>query len=143
MGLLSFPDVNVWLALLMADHIHRAAALRWWDSDQSDSIAFCRLTQIGVLRLLTAAVAMNGKPLTMAGAWTAYDRLFGDSRVCFVGEPPELERSFRAHASKAGASPKVWADAYLLAFASVADAGVVTLDRALAARDGRCVLLSQ
>jgi hypothetical protein len=29
---LSFPDVNVWLALMLEDHIHRRAALRWWQN---------------------------------------------------------------------------------------------------------------
>ena len=73
---LSFPDVNVWLALLLADHTHRVSAGEWWKSDTSQAIAFCRATQISVLRLLTTSAAMNGKPLTMRQAWQAYDRLF-------------------------------------------------------------------
>lgn len=96
---LSFPDVNVWLALLMADHIHRGAATRWWDFSQTEVIAFPRFTQISVLRLLTTSAAMNGKPLTMSGAWDAYDRLFDDDRVCLVPEPPNIEQFFRVHAS--------------------------------------------
>jgi predicted nucleic acid-binding protein len=80
----SFPDVNVWLALLLENHTSRAAARNWWESDQSEVIGFSRFTQIGVLRLLTTGAAMNGKPLTMNQAWKAYDRLFEDDRV-FVG----------------------------------------------------------
>ena len=80
MSSLSFPDVNVWLSLLLGSHIHRAAAKSWWEGDQSDVIAFVRLTQLSVLRLLTTPAAMNGKPLTMPQAWTAYDRLFADDQ---------------------------------------------------------------
>ena len=69
----TFPDVNVWLALLMEHHVHRAAARRWLESTESGPIGFLRVTQLSVLRLLTTAGAMNGKPLRMAQAWAAYD----------------------------------------------------------------------
>ncbi|MFZ0592270.1 MAG: TA system VapC family ribonuclease toxin [Bryobacteraceae bacterium] len=139
---LSFPDVNVWLALLLGDHVHRAAATEWWRRDESEVIGFTRLTQLGVLRLLTTAAAMNGRPLTMPAAWDAYDQLFADDRVAFVEEPEEVEPVFRKHASEARASAKLWADAWLLALAERSDANVVTFDRGLASRSGRCLLLS-
>jgi predicted nucleic acid-binding protein len=56
---LSFPDVNVWLAVLLADHVYRAPARKWWESDAPAIIAFSRFTQIGVLRLLTTAAAQS------------------------------------------------------------------------------------
>src|SRR5690242_15776240 len=130
MSSLSFPDVNVWLALLLADHVHRTSAVAWWDSDQSEMIAFARITQIGVLRLLTTPGAMNGKPLGMRQAWQAYDRLFADERVSLLPEPAGLEADFREVTSLKTASPKLWADAYLLAFAHHSDATLVTFDRA-------------
>jgi len=49
----SFPDVNVWLALLLEDHVHRAAARRWLESTESDLIGFLRLTQMRVKTYLT------------------------------------------------------------------------------------------
>jgi predicted nucleic acid-binding protein len=73
-------DVNVWLALLLEDHIHRPSARFWWDATDS-TIAFTRFTALGVRRVLTTAGAMNGKPLSMDAAWRAYDRLFEDDRV--------------------------------------------------------------
>jgi len=136
-----FPDVNVWLALLLEDHVHRAAAKRWWAADQSETLGFNRFTQIAVLRLLTTAGAMNGKALTMSKAWSAYDRLFADDRVAFVPEPPELDSRFRKCSSGNRASPKVWADAYLLAFANCAGGGIVTFDRGLARRSIGSILL--
>jgi toxin-antitoxin system PIN domain toxin len=138
---LSFPDVNVWLALMMEDHIHRRAAVRWWESTTSSRIAFCRSTQVSVLRVLTTAAAMNGKPLTMAEAWAAHDRLFADDRVCFLPEPADLEDEFRKLACLTTASPKLWADAYLAAFARRAGASLVTFDHALHSRATDSLLL--
>ncbi len=139
---LSFPDVNVWLALLLADHVHRALASEWWESGRSSqTIAFCRLTQIGVLRLLTTAAAMNGKPLTMAKAWRAYDRLFEDDRVALVPEPEAFESEFRRRSGSGAASPKVWAEAYLVSFAVQMNAAVVTFEGAFENRGAYCLVL--
>ncbi len=127
----------------MADHIHRSTALDWWDNGEADSIAFCRITQLGVLRLLTTPAAMNGRPLTMNAAWKAYDRLYKDARKSvFLAEPVHsLEESSRRLASGGAASPKLWADAYLTAFASRSGATLVTFDRALASRSDNSLLL--
>ena len=141
MSSLSFPDVDVWLALLMADHMHRRSAKAWWDSDHSDKIAFARLTQISVLRLLTTAGAMNGKPLGMRQAWQAYDRLFEDDRVVFLPESNRIEVEFRKRSAFRTSSPKVWADAYIVAFALDSDATLVSFDRALANRGCDCLIL--
>lgn len=138
----SFPDINVWLALLLEDHVHRAAALEWWDGDESETIAFCRVTQLGVLRLLTTAAAMNGKPRTNAQAWAAYERLFEDERVALAAEPPGLDAVFQRMTAEEISSSKVWADAYLAAFALQARGAVVTFDRALAARSAGSLLLA-
>ena len=138
----SFPDVNVWLALLMADHVHRPSARAWWESGAAESIMFCRVTQVGVLRLLTAAAAMNGKPLTMQQSWRAYDRLFQDDRVALVREPDGMEEQFRKLSSLRSAAPKEWADAYLAAFAARIGATLVTFDRAMEARAADCLVLS-
>lgn len=137
----NFPDVNVWLALLLEDHVHRAAARRWLKSTDSDLIGFLRVTQISVLRLLTTSGAMNGKPLRLPEAWNAYDSLFGDDRVAFIEEPSGIEAAFRKYARKNHASPKLWADAWLLAFAECANGVVVTFDKALAARASHTLLL--
>jgi hypothetical protein len=128
------------MALLLENHVHRHAARLWWQAADA-TIAFMRFTEIGVLRLLTTAAAMDGKPLGLNEAWRAYDRLFVDERVGFMPEPPEVEKRFRQNARGRTASPKVWADAWLLAFAQSADGILVTFDRALAARSAHCLLL--
>lgn len=140
---LSFPDVNVWLALLLEDHPHRPAALRWWDTGEIEAIAFCRFTQIALLRLLTTSAAMGGRPLPMPDAWKAYDRLFDDERVLFMAEPSGIEPHFRRRSSLSAMSPKVWADAYLAAFARAANGVVVTFDQAFPSREVSCLVLQR
>jgi toxin-antitoxin system PIN domain toxin len=142
MSSLSFPDINVWLAFIREDHVHRPAALNWWKQDQSDVLAFIRFTQLGVLRLLATPAAMNNRPLTMPGAWAVYDALFNDARVTLVDEPPGIEGILRRHTSDRIASPKFWADAYLLAFAEEAGGSIVTFDRPLASRAPNSILLT-
>jgi toxin-antitoxin system PIN domain toxin len=137
---LAIPDINVWVALA-AEHIHRTSAVNWWRQHEG-AIGFCRMTQIGVLRLLTTAAVMNGKPLKMRQAWMVYDTFTRDERVEFLPEPATIDRTFREHASKRNqASPKLWGDAYLLAFATESGGELVTFDKALARR-GAVTLLS-
>ncbi len=136
---LSFPDINVWLALAAPEHIHASVARVWWEQENG-TIAFCRLTQLGFLRLMTTAAAMDGKPLSMSEAWRVHDRLYKDDRVMFISEPPEVDKRFREKATGRTASPKTWADAWLLAVAQAADGILVTFDRALAARGALCLL---
>jgi hypothetical protein len=136
---LIFPDVNVWLTIAAPEHVHAAVARRWWEKETS-RIVFSRITQLGFLRLMTTAAAMDGKPLTMTEAWRVHDRLFDDDRVGFVAEPVEVETRFREYTTDRTASPKLWADAWLLALAQAAQGTLVTFDRALAARGAHCLL---
>ncbi len=47
---------------------------------------------------------------------------------------------FREKASGRSVTPKVWADAWLLAFAQAAEGVLVTFDKVLGARGARCLL---
>lgn len=131
--------MNVWLALATPEHVHASVARSWWGKEDG-TIAFCRLTQLGFLRLMTTGAAMDGRPLTMSAAWRVYDRFFEDDRVAFVGEPADVDTDFRQRAAGRTASPKVWADAWLLAFAKAAEGTLVTFDKALSERGAVCLL---
>jgi toxin-antitoxin system PIN domain toxin len=139
MSSLSFPDVNVWLALASHEHVHSAVARRWWNSHDG-GMAFCRISQLGLLRLLTTAAVMGNKPLSLDRSWRIYDELLADHRVLFVYERPEIDAVFRARAAGHAASPKLWADAWMLAMASAAGGVLVTFDKALASRGAHCLL---
>jgi len=67
----------------------------------------------------------------MSEAWSLWDRIWADTRIAFLPEPDELEKEFRSRSRLSSQSPKVWADAYLLAFAAVAGLKFVTFDHAL------------
>jgi predicted nucleic acid-binding protein len=83
---------------------------------------------------------MDDKPLTMSEAWRVYDRFYDDDRVVFIAEPPDAEKRFREKAAGRTVSPKMWADAWLLAFAQAAEGVLVTFDKALGPRGARCLL---
>ena len=136
---MSFPDLNVWLALAAPEHTHSPLARRWWEAEMGQ-IAFCRLSQLGFLRLVTSAAVMDGKPLGMSQAWRVYDRFYEDDRVTFMEEPQEVDRRFREKAAGRLASPKVWADAWMLAVAQASGGSLVTFDKALASRGATCLI---
>jgi toxin-antitoxin system PIN domain toxin len=135
--------VNVWLALSSPDHQHFSPAWNWYTAlpDQS-ALVFCRITQLGLLRLMTTQSVMGRGTLTQLQAWEAYDRWLESAGVEFVEEPVGLESIFRSFSGAQQASPKEWADAYLAAFSSVSEFQLVTFDRALAAKAKDAVLLS-
>jgi toxin-antitoxin system PIN domain toxin len=128
-------DTNVWLALALSGHRHHVATRKWLDSvDAAASILFCRTTQQSFLRLLTNAAVLapyGNPPLTNAEAWTAYEAFIADDRVVFQAEEPDgLDRRWQEFALRPTASPKLWMDAYLAAFASAAACKIVTTDSA-------------
>lgn len=137
----SFPDVNVWFALAVADHPHHRSAVAWWN-EESSLTGFCRLTQVGLLRLLTTASAMGGQPLTNEEAWRVYDGFLSDSRVRVFPELPALEDVFRSLSKVRQASPKIWVDAYLVAHAAANGAILVTFDRSFARYDVKSRILA-
>ncbi len=136
-----FPDVNVWFALAVADHPHHYPALAWWNEEPSLA-GFSRLTQLGLLRLLTTASAMGGLPLANEEAWSIYDRFLADSRVRVFPELSALENLFRSHSSLRQSSPKVWVDAYLAAHAVAHEATLVTFDQAFMKYGVQCRILT-
>lgn len=138
-----FPDINVWLALSYQRHVHYVVAREWFEGlGESARICFCRFTQIGLLRLLTTDALMGGDGvLSQTQAWNVYDRWLEDDRVLFAEEPAGIEGSFRSLSQQGRPAPKDWADAYLVAFASVAGFTLVTLDRAMRARSENLILL--
>ncbi|MHB8301834.1 MAG: TA system VapC family ribonuclease toxin [Acidobacteriaceae bacterium] len=139
---LVFPDINVWLALNASRHAHASVAEKWLLSlPPNSNLAFCRLTQLGLLRLLTTQAIMQSDVLTQRQAWKIYDGWFRNGWAVFLREPAMMEREFRGLTQRATASPKDWADSYLAAFSSGAGVRLVTFDRVLSERANGAVLL--
>jgi toxin-antitoxin system PIN domain toxin len=137
----NFLDANVLLALLWDRHVHSERARKWFDQTDDGESVFCRFAQLTVLRLLTTEPVMGGDARSMAAAWIAWDVLAADSRLVFMAEPTDLEIEFRSRSRFPSRSPKVWADAYLLAFASAAGLTLVTFDRTLRPRGADVLVL--
>jgi toxin-antitoxin system PIN domain toxin len=137
-----FPDINVWVALTYEGHRHHSHAAEWFATLSPDAIlAFCRFTQLGLLRLLTTVALMSDEVMTQPQAWAAYDRWLKDPRVELVDEPAELETRFRALTRLRQPATKDWADSYLAAFATVAQLTLVTFDRGLRSKAKSSILL--
>ena len=141
MNTLNFLDANVWLALLWDRHGHSGRAREWFQGCDDEQFLFCRFTQITVLRLLTTKQVMGRDVKSMVGAWEVWDQLWSDDRISMLPEPDGLESRLRFHSRLGSASPKVWADAYLMAFASAAGLKLVTFDRALESRPVEVLVL--
>ena len=88
-------DVNVWLAITWEQHAQHASALRWYSSIDREGLWFCRITMLGMLRLLTNQKVMGDDTMTMAAAWGVYDEWKQDPRVDLVTEPAGIESLFR------------------------------------------------
>jgi toxin-antitoxin system PIN domain toxin len=138
-------DSNVWLALALSKHPFHRAAREWMERQSGRQPAlFCRMTQQSLLRLLTtkAVLAPYGiPPLRNKTAWSTYERFLADERIGWAEEPPGLEPLWKALAARSQASPKLWFDAYLAAFATAGGHQLVTTDKAFKQFKGLDVLL--
>lgn len=113
--------------------------------EASSSVLICRSTQQSLLRLLTNASVFSRygyPPLTNDEAWQTYDTILSDPRVTFRDEEPDgLDRWWRQYSQRNSASPKLWMDAYLAAFARAEGCTMVTTDAAFKQFPGLDLLL--
>jgi len=138
-----FPDVNVWLALSFEEHVHHQIASDWFtDVGEQSRFFFCRFTQMGFLRLLSAEAVMRTRVLSQMDAWRLYDRWLADDRVEFLDEPAGVDEHFRRRTRRSHPAPKDWADSYLASFAESAQVTLVTFDRAMKEKVQPILLLS-
>jgi len=139
-------DGSVWLALALSKHVHQPVAREWLDGiAEAGTILFCRSTQQTLLRLLTNSAvlgAYGNAPLTNDEAWAVYEAFAADYRIALSAEEPAgLEARWKALARRPTASPKLWMDAYLAAFAIAGNCRLVTTDAAFRQFDGLDLLL--
>ncbi|MGH9471303.1 MAG: TA system VapC family ribonuclease toxin [Terriglobales bacterium] len=138
-----FPDTSVWVALSVSRHVHHGAARHWFERRSADTrYHFCRLTQMGLLRLLSQDAVMGAREaLGQEAAWATYDRWLEDLRVDFLDEPAGLEVFFRQWPRSLRPAPQRWSDDYLCAFAGAAGLRLATFDRALQQRQPGAILV--
>jgi toxin-antitoxin system PIN domain toxin len=113
--------------------VHHPVAADWMNR-QADDLLFCRVTQMGLLRLLSNSAIMGDDAIDRSAAWRVFDQLWADERVLWADEPDDLDPVWRAISARDDKSHKLWADDYLAAFAQTRGATLATLDRKLPAR---------
>ena len=100
--IVSLPDVNIWIALAAEGHVHHVPARDWFTAQPDSSVAFCRITQMGLLRLLTNSKVMGGAPRTIPQSWEACAQLSADGRLIFATEPDRIESDWRRLMTQSG-----------------------------------------
>ncbi len=128
----SLFDANVWIAAVFTTHpFHRQAQAALQEATPAAPAVFCRSTQQSFLRLASTPVllkAYGAEGLTNRDALAALAALLALPQVCERDEPPGLIALWHRLAARDTASPKVWMDAYLTAFARSGGLRLVTLD---------------
>ena len=130
---MKLPDLNVWLAALWEGHEAHPKARDWFDA-QVKPLVLCRVTQMGLLRLLSNPSILGRDALDRRAAWQTLDTLGNDPRVTFLPEPDGLEKFWIHFSKRPDRAHKLWTDDYLAAFAFVGVSTLVTFDQALATR---------
>ena len=125
---MKLPDVNVWLAAVWARHVHHDTARAWIDR-LDDDLAFCRVTEMALLRLLSNPAVMGPDAQTRRRAWDILLALEADPRTRFLQEPSGLAPLWMTYSKRDDRDHLLWTDDYLAAFAQAGQLEIVTLDR--------------
>jgi toxin-antitoxin system PIN domain toxin len=121
-------DGSVWLPLSAPDHVHHSRALRYWEQESADELAFCRVTALALLRHLTNPRILGDAALDGAAAWRALAAWLAVPRVCLLAEPPGVDELLARWGATLDMRGGAWADAYLAAFAVASGSRLVSFD---------------
>ncbi len=128
----SLFDTSVWLAAAFPTHsFHAEARQSLQRAKPAEPVVFCRSAQQSFLRLAstpTLLKAYGATGLTNRDALIAVDAPTRLPQVCERDEPPGTSALWQRIAARDTASPKVWMDAYLAAFAISGGLRLVSLD---------------
>jgi toxin-antitoxin system PIN domain toxin len=125
---LDLPDVNVWLALTDHRHAHHLAARDYWNEKRALEVAFCRVTMLALLRLVTHPKVMANDPFTHEEAWEMYRTYRNLPIIRFLEDPENLDVKFADLSIDSSLPHRLWTDAYLASLAMVSGARMVSFD---------------
>lgn len=128
-------DTNVWLALALEEHPGHRPAHAWLKQRTAapGALLFCRATEQSLLRLLSTTKILNAigsQALNNQQAIEALEEIQRHPDVATQAEPASIRATWLDLASRPTASPKLWMDAYLAAFAITASLQMVSFDQA-------------
>ncbi|HEX4078575.1 MAG TPA: TA system VapC family ribonuclease toxin [Rhizomicrobium sp.] len=121
-------DASVWLPLSVPDHVHHLRALRYWQEEASEEMAFCRITALALLRHLSNPRIVGTKALDGAAAWRALKDWLSVPGVRMLAEPPALDEWLERWSSTQNPRGGDWTDAYLAGFAAASGCRLVAFD---------------
>jgi toxin-antitoxin system PIN domain toxin len=110
---------------------HRAAVEAFGMTSKHRPACFCRSTQLSFLRLASTLVILKAygvSAMTNEDAFKTFEAFSANPAVTYREEPSGLSSLWPRMATRSIASPKVWMDAYLAAFAIAGGLTMVTLD---------------
>jgi toxin-antitoxin system PIN domain toxin len=126
-------DSNIWVALTFPTHpFHAAATAVLATCAEAGPAYFCRSTQQSFLRLITTAALARAYQFPDIDNQQAIEILTGYQELPYVGflnKPSGMHELWLHLANRTTASPKVWMDAYLAAFAISGKLRFVTTDQ--------------
>jgi toxin-antitoxin system PIN domain toxin len=126
--MLDLLDVSVWVPLSAPDHVHHARARRYWEEEAAEEIAFCRITELALLRHLTNPRILGEAALDGSAAWRALGAWFAVPGIRRLTEPPGLDEWLARWSEELDPRGGHWRDAYLAAFAAASGCRLVTFD---------------
>ena len=122
-------DASVWIALSVEDHEHHGRALRYWREQGAGEFAFCRMTELALLRVLSGPALLGEDRLDGKAAWQALRTWRSSPVVSRLDEPEGLDEILGAWGADIDVRGKDWTDAYLAAFATASGARLVSFDK--------------
>jgi uncharacterized protein len=127
------PDVNVWLALAVEEHPHHGLAKAYWNNLQSSPIAernlwFCRVTMLGLVRLLAQPKVMGQGVLTLAQAMVVYQNFRAIPGIGLLADADSTDQIFTRFVGDEQLPHRFCTDAYLAALSESSGARLVTFD---------------
>ena len=127
-------DANVWIAVSFTAHDHHGLATRFIaETSPARPALLCRATEQSWLRLLTTPALhrrYDSLPVSNRDALKILSDALQLPNIRLIEEePPGFRALWHRLAALPSASPKVWMDAYLAAFAIGHAVEFVTLDQ--------------
>jgi uncharacterized protein len=132
------PDINVWLALAVEEHPHHASAKQYWNSVQAKPIGerklwFCRVTMLGLVRLLSQPKVMGQGVLNLVQAMGLYQQFRTVPGVDLIAETKQCDSVLQGlvvtHSANQPLPTRLWTDAYLAALAQNSGVRLVSFDQ--------------
>lgn len=134
-------DVNVLVAMFLADHVHHDSAADWWQDalEAGEPVTVPDMVWVGFVRLVTNSRVVT-TPATFEQAWAFTEAVAAQPTYLTFSSDPAVLAGFAQLGGEASARGDLVTDAYIAACAKAYAATVVTFDRDFRKFDGLRVM---